>query len=115
MNELIKFENEYGYGTLVLETITEYMPVKDIHSSMVSEEFRFNFNIAGQIALITNNRKIQMGLIGNTKLLFIIHHKSCSIAAICRIKELNYTSSADSMEEIERLANASSYCNCLVL
>lgn len=104
---MIQFTNRYG--TLVIDPISEYHPVKGIRSDIVPVDGRFHgIDTAEKIALITENRHIQIGFqmpLTRNSFGYILHHDSPSTCAICRIVSLDYVG-GDFMTEIQ---NARTY------
>lgn len=97
----INFSNKYG--TLQLKPVSDYMPVRDISHKIVPIGCAFTIATAEQIALITENRMIQVSMIpNNIRVCYVIHHSSTSIAAICEIVSINFTWPIDAQTEIER-------------
>lgn len=101
--ENIKFCNRYG--SLELKPVTDYMPVDQIKHTIAPIGSAFNLETAEKIALITENRRIQLCIIpDNYRVMYVVHHSSTSIAAICEINSLAYNERINPQQELERLA-----------
>jgi hypothetical protein len=99
----ITYSNEYGI--LEFETIEDYHAVKEISSKNYDGKLFFSIDIAEQIVLITDNVKIQTSCVfPDMNKMFLIHHLSGSIGAVCKITKLEFTSLVKPTEEIECLA-----------
>ena len=96
----IKFANKYG--SLELEVVTYYKEVSTIHSIDVDPSLLFSIDDAEKIALITGNKGIQICFVASDRSkAFLIHHKEASLAAVCRVSSLNYTSGKNPTKELE--------------
>ena len=105
---MIRYENRYG--TLDLEPL-EYGHVSKAQHSNTPDELKFDTDTAEKIALITENRHIQLvppWPITKPVRWFVAHHSSPSICATCRIVSLVFTSKVNPREEIAREAQCSS-------
>jgi len=101
----IDYANRYGRLTLVLTT--DFVPVSSIHGRDLPDEVRFRgFDTAEQIALITDNRRLQIAFVHplSAEIGFVIVHNSPSTAAVARIDRLEYTG-PNAQNEIARLAH----------
>lgn len=96
----IKYKN--NYGQLELELVSEYIPVSTIKGSNISDSLKFSLETAEQIALITENRKIQICIPLDWKV-YVIIHNSPSTAAIAKIKSLDFIADITPAEELHRL------------
>ncbi len=101
----LNFENEYG--SLIVEPVSEIMPVKDIRCKNYDESIKFDLDTAEKITLITENRRCQIAFskwaeTGNYGMLLI--HTSTSTAMVVKIKTLDYKGPESAAGEIERLA-----------
>ena len=98
-----KYKNKYGY--LEMETIEEYRPVGEISSKNYDKKdssIFFNIEMAEQIALITENDDTHIGCVfPEMNIMFLIHYKNGKMAAVCRIKKIEYYSSISAENEIE--------------
>ena len=96
----INFNNKYGSAEL--EVVGEYVPVCGLHSRDVPAEFKFSLDTAEQLALITENRRIQIIFeYPSMKRAFLIVHKSASIAAVARIVNLDFFSGVDAAKVLK--------------
>jgi hypothetical protein len=101
----ITFANKYGQ--VELKPVTAYMPVNQINSKMLPSGCTFSIDTAEQIALITDNKHLQMSFIpGNMRVCYIMHHDSASVAAVCEVSSLIFVGT-NATEEIARLAKSS--------
>lgn len=100
---IINYKNKYG--ELEIETITEAMPVSTVLVSMVEQvNACFDLETAEKIALITDNKKIQIGIDGETKKCYLVYHYTTSLVSICKINRLVYVGGIPK-EEIEEEYN----------
>ena len=99
--ENLVYQNKYG--RLELQP-GEYQNVSDIHSKDLDEDVFFGIDEAEKIALITENKNIQLAFAyPELKKAFVLHHKSFDAAAVCRVVSLEFTGGVNPQEEIERL------------
>ena len=96
------------YGNLTLGLVSEFRPVSTFNSRDVPDEYKITMEVAEQIALITDNRGIQLCVefIDNrlTGRMFIIVHESKSSAALAKIDAMTYTG-PNAEQEIAALAS----------
>ena len=93
------------YGSLKLEIIGEYQDVSGIHSRNLNKELFFDIETAEKIALITENRGIQLSVFsGDHSKMFVVHHATSSSAAVCKLVELKFKEEINARDEIERLS-----------
>lgn len=97
MKHVIK--NKYGH--LEFETVSDYQPVSQIQSKNLDPALFFSVEVAEQVALITGNRHIQMSVTFDFKRMYLMHHKSSSQAAVCKITHLDFNSKVNAMKEID--------------
>lgn len=99
MTEIV-YQNRFG--SLVLEPISEYRAVRGIRSDIVPTEGRFHgIDIAEKVALITDNRGIQISFqmpLTRDSFGYILHHDSPSTCAICRIVSMEYVGNDPTVE-----------------
>lgn len=86
----LDFQNRYG--RLSLSLVSDVRAVKDIHGKDIDDCHKFAIDTAEKIALITDNRGIQ---ICPTKgdagwLCYVVAHETPSTAAIARIEAIEY-------------------------
>lgn len=101
------YANEFG--EVVLEPITRYMPVSEISKEKVPEieEALFSMETAEIIALITENKMIQISLPfpirNNEKAAYVVKHSTPAIAAVCRvhIKSFHTPGNLSAQDQIE--------------
>lgn len=93
------FKNKYG-------SLRFFVGAKQQISDLCSADFPdgvfFDLETAEKIALITENRKIQIGF-QNLKKAYLIYHFSTSEVGLCTIQELDFSSHVIPSKEIERL------------
>lgn len=100
---VINFNNQYGF--LSLSIVTPYMQVSQINSKMLPPGVTFSITTAEQIALITDNKHIQISFIpGDLRIAYVMHHISASVAAVCEVVNLTMHKKIDAQKEIEMLS-----------
>lgn len=103
MNSIV-YKNRYG--SIRLTPVSDYMPVRSISSKILPQGAAFSIETAEQIALITENRNIQISFIpDNMRVCYVLHHNSTSVAAICQVS-IEFTSPVSPQAEIKRLQKA---------
>ena len=95
------------YGTVEFELL-EFKPVSKIFSKDIPTDCMFSWDVAEQIALITDNRGVQMscsnfGSPSDDTLWFAIVQLEPSSAWISRVKRLIYTGPVSAQKEIEEI------------
>lgn len=93
--EKLSYQNKYGY--LEFE-VGEYQDVRTIHSKNLDTSLFFEIETAEHIALITENRGIQLSVTWDHKKMFLIHHKASDIAAVCKITKIEFNSNFNARE-----------------
>ena len=92
-NQIITYAHK-KYGTLTLKQFTPYMNVGEFHSSKVPSDCFFSIEDAEKIALITENRMVQlcpvMDKIGTSVPFYLVVHSSASEACLVQPIEINY-------------------------
>lgn len=96
----LNFQNRYGQLTLVL--VTDVRHVRDIHGKDVDAAHKFGLETAEKIALVTDNRGIQLGGLGAHDC-YVVVHETPDTAAVARIETLTYTG-GDPAQEIRDAA-----------
>lgn len=96
----IEFKNKYG--SLILEVVSDFVKVKDLgRVKDLPKDQIFPIEIAEQIALITENRKIQIVFDStNIRMASVAVHDSVSTAAWAKIKHINFDKKFDATEEL---------------
>lgn len=87
----LDFQNQYGQLRLV--PVSDVQPVRDIRGVNVDAAHKFGIDVAEQIALITDNRGIQIAPTkdGDGKwVCYVIAHESPSTGAVVRVESINY-------------------------
>jgi hypothetical protein len=93
---ILTYKNKYGY--LEFEVIENYRDISTIHSKDLQDNLFFEIEVAEHIALITENRDIQLSVTYDPKKMFLIHHQSSSVAAVCRITKIEFNSDFNARE-----------------
>ncbi len=91
----LHFKNKYG--TLTLKLVSAVMPVDSIHGADIDNAYKFDLKTAEKVALITENRRIQIGGT-NAHDCYVVAHESVSTAAIARIETMDYMSGVPAQE-----------------
>lgn len=95
------FENKFG--KVVLEAIEEPRPVSSIFVKQVPIEHRLTWNEVEQIALISDQIRLQPLLLSNDlveKSCGFIRHATTSTAGICKVVSLTYTGEMSAKHQI---------------
>ena len=118
----IKFQNEYG--SLELTPVTEYLPISAISVALIAEVegVLFDLEEGEKIALITENKNIQMcfpyALDAKNEYNqcgYVIHHQSPKIGCICKVQLENFSivDNLSPQEELTRLHKQQSNTYCV--
>lgn len=83
----LDFQNRYGQLRLVL--VDGVRNVRDIHGKDVDPAHKFGLETAEKIALVTDNRGIQLGGFGAHDC-YVVVHETPNTAAVARIESLTY-------------------------
>lgn len=94
-----KWSNEFG--SLVVEPVTGVMQVSSIFGKDLEDGVKFDVGTAEKIALITENRRCQIGVQRDWKC-YLIVHTSPNTAAVVKVVSLEYTGKLSPSEEIAR-------------
>ena len=97
--EKITYKNKYGH--LEFE-VGSYQEIRTISSKTIPDDLFFEIGVAEQIALITGNRKVQLSVSSNLKKMYLVHHKTSSVVAICKITKLKFNSSFNATKELDK-------------
>lgn len=98
----ITFTNKYG--NLELQPVTAFQPVGVYRFEDVPADCLMTMEQAEQIALITDNRHIQLCFkIGHLDKPYIVVHNTGSTAALAKISSLNFVDKIVAQDEIKRL------------
>lgn len=89
------------YGSLELEVVSNYQDVSKIRSKDQDPSLFFSIDQAEQIALITGNRGIQLCVTQDHKQMFVIHHQSSGVAAVCRVTKIEFAPGINATKELE--------------
>jgi len=92
------------YGRLEIEIVGPYQQVSTMpRCKDLNQSYSFGMDEAEQIALITGNKDTQCCFtFGNTSKVFLIHHQSGNIAALCRIVSIEFSKNVNATKELER-------------
>ena len=91
------------YGQLELEVMGEYRAVSTIHCRDIEDSYSFGLDDSEKIVLITGGVDIQLCFtIGNLNKVFLIHHRSASMAAVCRVISLQFNRDINETRELAR-------------
>jgi hypothetical protein len=94
-----------NYGSLKLAIAGEYRNVGSIRGAALPEDVFVSIEDAEKIALITDNRRIQIGFAGmDPKRGFVMHHASQGRPAVYRVAEMDFKPGVDATKELERPA-----------
>lgn len=95
------YENKYG--RLEIEIISPYKDVSKMYSKDFDESCFFTLDEAEKIALITGNRDIQLcfSRMNDSYRVALLHHKSSSSAALCKISNLEFDSAVNPAKELD--------------
>lgn len=108
----VQYSNRFG--ALTLMPVTEFMPIKNIRKSHPQAKANaVDFETAEKIALITENRRIQICFMYPEMVqAYVVLHNSPSTAAYCRVTlekfECNM-SPADMLNDLNRQTSAYRY------
>ena len=96
------YKNDFGQA--VLKPVSPIMPVSDISAAScpTAEANKIDFNMAEQLALITENRGIQV-CFASFDIIYVIAHETPSTASICAVSIVEFKCEASSA--CEQLAN----------
>ena len=83
----LRFKNRYGELALVL--VSDIRHVNDIHGKDIDDQYKFGLKTAEKVALVTDNRGIQIGGAGAHDC-YVVVHETPSTAAVARIETLLY-------------------------
>ena len=77
----MKIQYENKYGTLELEPL-EYRHVSTVLHATTPDDLKFDFETAERIALITENRHIQLAFVTKPCRALVVHHESPDTVAV---------------------------------
>jgi len=106
MPQVVNFKN--SFGALKISFVTDFMPVGEISQNMpeVSSNL-FDVETAEKIALITDNKNVQIGMCyplnGQA---YLIYHSSASVAAVCKIESISFPCAVSPAEQIALMARS---------
>lgn len=83
----LDFQNRYG--RLTLKLVSDVRPVKGIRGVDIDDCHKFDMDTAEKIALITDNRGIQL-CYGAGARLYVVAHDTPSTCAVARIETMSY-------------------------
>jgi len=91
------FQNKFG--TLVVEPYGEFENIADIHGKNLPDDVKFDLETAEKIVLITDNYKIQIGIV--FPIAYMMVHVSPSVVQVVKIRSIEYVGGVPK-EEIEQ-------------
>jgi hypothetical protein len=94
-----RFSNKYG--SFELEIIGEFTNVSNIKSNEISLDCFFDIDVAEKIALISENKSIQISTSKNMKHFYCVFHHSSSIVAVGKVKSLIFNNQYNASRELE--------------
>lgn len=88
----MRYTYENRYGRLVTEVTGEYQRASGISCKKLGldDSYFFSIDDAEKIALITDNRGIQIAPMVERRAAYLIHHKTGKIAAVCKVVSLDW-------------------------
>jgi hypothetical protein len=93
------------YGNLTLDLVTDFQSVRNFSFAMVPQDCVITIDQAEQIALITDNRRLQVCFCpDDLRKCYVIVHNSASTAALAKVSCLNFISTVNPASEIASLA-----------
>lgn len=97
---VIAYEEAAGY--LELHTVTDYQQIGGLSIVAAKEilENTFDVETAEQVAVITEGRGVQLCFRPDQSF-YLLHHRSSSIVAVCRIEKLIYRAPVSAREIIQ--------------
>lgn len=106
------FTYSNNFGEVVLEAVTDYMPVSEITRDKVPqiEDVLVSVDCAVKVVLITDNRRMAMSFLwpfeGEERSTFAVKYSCSSRAAVCRvtIKSFQTPDGLSPREQIEDMA-----------
>lgn len=103
-----RFSFKNRHGEVVLEAIENPRPVNQIRRSQIPKELGISFDEVEQIALITDQVRLQplIDLNKNNKTNGFIRHSSACEAAICKVVSLSYSNPIPAKYQIQEDMNA---------
>ena len=108
---IIRYMNKYG--SVTLETVSEFVHVSKVRSEDINPEYFLDIGRAEQIALVTENEKLQPAMVmhgDNKGKIFILHHKDSSTCAVVKASSVEFASGVNPQEEIRRLNRFNNIC-----
>lgn len=114
MSQSIHYENYFG--SVILTPVTQYMPIQSVsmekmpattHANLISIEG------AEKLALITDNKDIQVAFTPDLKQAYVLHHKGPSTVAIVKIEHLTYLGDTPAKEIEDAYKQSPEYCSAV--
>lgn len=93
------YENKYG--RVEIEVVGSPSPVNSFHAKDIDSDYFFSLEDAEKIALITENRHIQIGFSPKFDG-YLLYHSSPSTAALCKVVNVSFGSDFNAREELAR-------------
>lgn len=105
MSQVVNFQNEFG--SLQISLVTDFMSVGKITRDIpeVSANM-FSIETAEQIALITDNKNVQICMCFPLNGLgYLVYHRNGREAAVCKIDSIIYSCTVSPAEQIAMMAH----------
>ena len=112
----VKYQNKYG--TVILTPVTDFVPVSTVFGKDIDDKYKFSIDDGANIALITENRKIQMSVENYTDengkfrlkdSMYLLLHNTPSTCAVCQVEMNVANPEINQHDEIERLNRGRCY------
>lgn len=97
---IIRYHNKYG--SLEIEVIEAYRNISTIRSKELSSALFFDISTAEKVALITENKGVQLSPTADYKTMYLVHHESPSMAAVCRVVKVDFNADYDARKELAK-------------
>lgn len=93
------------YGTLELKPIGNFVPFSDfeLFYHNYKQKVYISLDIAEKIALITENKDIQIGITKNFNA-YVIVYNSLNWLSLAKVEKLDFVSDINPAQELEKLA-----------
>ena len=103
VGDVKKYKNKYG--SLELELMEDYKDIKGVRGKDYPDDVKFTMETAEQIALITDNRGIQISFeYPKLDKAYVMIHKSPSTIAVAKIKNIYFDKNINPQDEIAKIA-----------
>jgi hypothetical protein len=107
----MKLNYQNKYGSLTLAPVTDVMHVNEIRGVNIDSQYKFDIKAAEQIALITDNRGVQLAPIKEPEgwRVYVVVHETPETAAVAKIVELVYIGKDSAKQEIRNAQRPAIY------